>query len=335
MAAPPIIDHPAAWRASELEQRPDWQLHLDLADLQELETARDATRDLPREALGESFELPKLGSKLRSVQDSLEHGSGATIIRGFDPSAYCEEDCRRIFWGICHHIGTPISQSATGERIFSVRDEGFREDDPRARGPNTRKKLSFHTDRCDVITFLCLQPAKSGGENEVVSSMTVYNEIARRRPDLLEVLLEPYHYKRHNVDTGNALPYCQQPIFSFQDGYFASAFLRVLIERAYAMEEVPDMTPLQREALDFVESVAAETELQVRFRQEAGDILLLNNWVTYHRRTEFQDHEDPALRRHILRVWLSVPNSRPLAPWFLDNYGAIEAGAIRGGMREA
>ena len=39
----------------------------------------------------------------------------------------------------------------------------------RSRGPNTRKRLSFHTDRTDVIAFLCLRQAKAGGENDVVS----------------------------------------------------------------------------------------------------------------------------------------------------------------------
>lgn len=310
-------------------------LHLSPADLEEIDAALEFSQSAPEEFGLESFPLPLLGPKLAGIQRSLEEGSGATMIRGFDPSAYSEADCRRIFWGLVQHIGTPISQSASGERIFSVRDEGYKEDDPRARGPNTRKKLSFHTDRCDVIGFLCLQPAMSGGENEVVSSMTVYNEILQRRPDLLQVLMEPYLYRRHNVDTGNDLPYCKQPIFSFQEGHFASAFLRVLIERAYAMEEVGDMTSEQREALDLVESVSAEPDLHHLFMQEPGDILLLNNWVTYHRRTEFQDHQDLEKRRHILRIWLSVPNSRPLAPWFLDNYGAIEPGAIRGGMRKA
>ena len=47
----------------------------------------------------------------------------------------------------------------------------------------------------------------------------------------------------------------------------------------------------------------------------------------------FEDHEDSALRRHLLRIWLAVPNSRPLNPVFIDNYGATGAGAIRGGMQ--
>lgn len=310
---PPILEHPAAWRGQQLLERDDWIV------------------DLPADLFRQPN--PVLSRALAGIQRSLEHGGGATLIRGFDPSGTSEEDCRRMFLDLASEIGTPISQSAKGELVFSVRDEGYAETDPRMRGPNTRKKLSFHTDRCDVIAFLCLQPAREGGENEIVSSMAVYNEIRRRRPDLLQQLLEPYFYKRHTVDSGNDLPYCRQPVFSFHEGHFASAFLRVLIERAYAMPEIPAMTPEQREALDFVEAVAAEPEMCVRFRQEPGDILLLNNWVTYHRRTEFIDHEVLALKRHILRIWLSVPNSRPLAPWFKENYGATEAGAIRGGMR--
>ena len=43
---------------------------------------------------------------------------------------------------------------------------------------------------------------------------------------------------------------------------------------------------------------------------------------------EFADHELPELRRHLLRIWLSVPNSRPLDPRFQDNYGATAAGAF-------
>ena len=73
--------------------------------------------------------------------------------------------------------------------------------------------------------------------------------------------------------------------------------------------------------------------MQHRFFLERGDLLFLNNWTTLHRRTEFEDHDTPELKRHLLRVWLSVPNSRPIDPLFVDNFGATEAGAIRGGMR--
>jgi len=330
------ITGPAAWIGDELLARKDWNYGFSGTDLQELDAALQATAQLPVEEISaEHFTLPTLGPQLQQIQHNLEEGSGAVLIKGFPSQQYDAEQATRIFWGLMTHLGTAVSQSATGERYFHVRDEGFKVGQAQARGPNTRKKLSFHTDRCDVIGFMCLQQALSGGENQLVSSVSVYNQILQERPDLLELLTGPYYYKRHNVDTGNDTPYCQQPIFSFREEKFASAYLRVLIDRAYQDPQVPAASEQQIEALNFIDEVAARPEMHVEFRQEAGDILLLNNWITYHRREAFVDHEDISLRRHLLRIWLSVPNSRPLDPRFADNYGAVEAGAIRGGMKPA
>lgn len=305
---PERVENCANWLGLELEKRSDW-IH---------QTSPDD---------------PDLDFKLLHIRNKLENGPGIAMIRGLEAFVGDEDNARSEFLNIVGKIGTPISQSAEGEIVFSVRDAGLRDDDPRARGPNTRKKLSFHTDRCDVIAFMCLNQAKAGGENEIVSSVALYNEILRRRPDLLEVLMQPFHYQRHSVDLGNEKPYCRQPIFSFCEGHFAANFLRVLIERAHTDSKIGPMPDQQREALDYLESVAAEPGMHHRFIQQPGDILLLNNWVTFHRRTEFEDHPEPERKRHILRIWLSMPNSRPLDPLYRDNYGAVEAGALRGGMK--
>ena len=58
------------------------------------------------------------------------------------------------------------------------------------------------------------------------------------------------------------------------------------------MPELPDMTAIQKEALDLVEELASDTELHVSFRQEPGDILFLNNFTVFHRRTEFEDFQE-------------------------------------------
>ena len=145
--------------------------------------------------------------------------------------------------------------------------------------------------------------------------------------------MQPYWYQRHNVDTGNTMAYCKQPIFSMCEGHFAASLLRVLIERAYASPNTPEMSPLQREALDYVEEVAESPDFHVTFRQAPGDLLFLNNFVTLHRRSAFEDAPDAQQKRLLLRVWLAVPNSRPLDPSYTASYGACEAGEVRGGMR--
>ena len=284
---------------------------------------------------GDSEVEPALSRRCERIRHDLEHGGGACLLRGAPSGDYSDEQCRAAFERFGRAIGAPVSQSAAGETIFSVRNEGYQVGQQQARGPNTRKRLSFHTDRCDVIGFLCLRQAASGGANQLVSSMTVYNELLHRAPEAVEALSRPFFYLRHNVDSGNDRPWCRQPIFSFCEGRFACSYLRVLIDRAYQSPELPDMTDEERTALDLLEETAADPTLHVQFRLEPGEMLFLNNWVTLHRRDEFVDHVDPALRRHLLRVWLAVPNSRPLDDAFADNFGATAAGAVRGGMRPA
>jgi alpha-ketoglutarate-dependent taurine dioxygenase len=145
--------------------------------------------------------------------------------------------------------------------------------------------------------------------------------------------MDSFVYKRHTVDLGNKQTFCEQPIFSFQEGHFACSFLRVLINRAHSDPELPDLSSKQIEAMDFLEAVAEEPKMAYHFRQEPGDVLLLNNWVTLHRRAAFVDHADPEEKRCLFRAWLSMPNSRPLDPRFIANFGAVKAGEARGGFK--
>ena len=329
------IDSQAVWRGNELFQREDWEYTFSAEDLAELDKALRhvlATGQDIEQTSREDFPLPRLASRLSKLQDDLEHRSGAATLRGFPVDRYDEHEATRIFWGLTSHLGTAVPQTAQGARLFHVRDEGYAANDPKARGPSSRKRLSFHSDRGDVIAFLGLQQAKSGGDNLVVSAVSVFNEMLATRPDFVEVLMQPYYYQRHNVDTGNERPYYEQPIFSIYEGCFAAQLLRVLIERAYQMPEIPAMAVEQREALDYLEELAERPDLHVRFRQQPGEILLLNNLVTLHRRDEFVDWDEPERKRHLLRIWLSMPNSRPIDPAFVDHFGAVEAGALRGGI---
>ena len=242
------------------------------------------------------------------------------------------EICEEFFKGYASKIGTLLPQNEKGDLILSVRNAGFARQDPRTRGPNTNRQLSFHTDRCDVIGFLCLRSAKSGGENQIVSSVEVDRIIQAERPDLHKTLYSHFPYKRHTVDGGNPNPYCMQPIFSRCQGFFACAYLRVLIDRADHDPDCPKLSDQQREAINFLDEVCERPQLQERMILERGQMLFLNNWTTLHRRTAFDDYGEDHLKRHFLRIWLSVSNSRPLDIAFKQNYGSVEAGAIRGGM---
>ncbi len=120
-------------------------------------------------------------------------------------------------------------------------------------------------------------------------------------------------------------------MFTRHQGYFAARYLRHFIRTAQELPGTPRLTELQIEALDLIDSLCLSPELLVRIPFEPGDIQWVNNFVTLHGRAAFDDTEEPEQKRLLYRLWLSTPNSRPLAPDFSAIYGRTEAGALRGG----
>jgi hypothetical protein len=269
---------------------------------------------------------------VRNIRNKLEEKDGI-YRRNFKSFEDSKGNYEERFFNLCNLIGTPLSQNSLGDLKLSVKAEVHSINDPKIRGPNTNKKLSFHTDRCDVIGFLCLLPAKHGGENQIVNSSQIENTIKIERPELHNILCQNFPYKTHTIDEANPLLFCEQPIFSWRDGFFACSYLRILIDRADQDPNCPSLSDIQREALDYMDSVCERKELQTSFTLQRGDVLFLNNWTTLHRRTAFEDYEKPELKRHLLRIWLSMPNSRPLDESFRANFGSVEAGSLRGGIR--
>ena len=64
---------------------------------------------------------------------------------------------------------------------------------------------------------------------------------------------------------------------------------------------------------------------------QPGDIQFVYNHALLHDRTAFTDWPELNKRRHLLRLWLSLPGDRPLPDVFRQRYGSIKAGD-RGGI---
>ncbi len=58
--------------------------------------------------------------------------------------------------------------------------------------------------------------------------------------------------------------------------------------------------------MDTYEAIAMEEGMYLDMDLQPGDIQLLSNHTNLHARTEYEDHDDPAKRRHLLRLWLSL-----------------------------
>ena len=99
--------------------------------------------------------------------------------------------------------------------------------------------------------------------------------------------------------------------------------------------EVPRVTALQWEAIDLLEEIMADPRMCFRMRLEQGDLQLVNNYVIVHSRTPFEDFAEADAKRHLLRLWLSVPDSQPLPADWAEYYIDTRPGSVRGGLRGA
>ena len=323
---------PFAWKGPELRGNTDWIRPFRTAELTEIDAALAGVKrrrldwlDITRE----DFPLPRFASALAGIAQELETGRGMILLRGL-PLAYSPDDLRTVYWGIGAHLGTAVSQGGRGEVLANVEDEGQKVEFTKRRGSKTSDALSFHSDRCDIVGLLCVRKAKAGGLSRVVSAAAIHNEVLRRRPDLIDTFYADwYHSRQGDEQRGESRAY-PKPIFGFRDGHFTGLFSPTYIRSAQEFPEVPRLTPRQQEALDLYSVLSEELALSMTF--EPGDIQLLNNHLTYHARTGFEDYEEPARKRLLLRLWLAVPGSRPLPASFEHVFGRIEAGAVRGGV---
>ncbi len=309
-----LLEGPSAWLHADYAGREDWILHFSPAELAELERAAESVRAKGLrldDAEKSDFDLPLFASRLATARAELAQGRGFVMLRGIPVSRYSEDELQTLYWGIGTHLGIGVTQSLKGDRLGHVMDIGGNADRYYTRGG----ELEFHMDPVDVVGLLCVRGAKSGGESRIVSSMSIYNTIARERPDLLPSLTRGYHYSRRQHDPSGLQPYTAHRVPVFTDGgmgkecyFLPAAFRRAAIDGAPFDEH-------DREAVAFVAEVAARPDhyLDMRFRE--GDIQFLNNRTILHARTDYVEHDDPSKKRLLYRLWLMMPDwpARPHA----------------------
>jgi hypothetical protein len=154
--------------------------------------------------------------------------------------------------------------------------------------------------------------------------------VIRRRPDLIAAFYADWHHSRQGDERPGESRAYPKPIFGFRDGHFTGLFSPTYIRSAQEFPEVPRLTNAQQEALALYGALSEELALEMTF--EPGDIQLLNNHLMYHARTSFEDYEERDRKRLLLRLWLSVPGSRPLPEGYELVFGRIGPGEIRGGV---
>ena len=335
MSLPDAITSPVAWTGRDMMAAPErWTYRLSDADVAEIENAATIFIDSGRplgQITRDLFPLPEFGVWLESLRETLIHGIGFQLITGLPVETYSGDMRATIFCGIGSHIGRARSQNAAGHLLGHVRDVGADINDPNTRIYQTTSRQSFHTDSCDVVGLLCVREAMSGGDSMLASSMTAYNEILKRRPDLAPHLFLPVATDRRGEVPENEDPFFTIPVYSWHRNFLTCIYQRNYIDSAQRFETAPRLSAQQLEALDLLDDIVNEPDMHLRMRLQPGDMQFVYNHSLLHDRTGFTDWPEAEKRRHLLRLWLAVPEDRPLPAVFAQRYGSVDIGD-RGGV---
>lgn len=350
------IHGPFDWGKKDLMNSPYWGIELTSEDLEEICQALVVCKAVgsglnlqdgwqPVGVTKENFPLPNLSKRLQDMAKELEHGLGAVMIKNMPVDQYCVEDVGIIYAGLNSHIGQWIPQSSAGLRSKSRgfglplgRVEAEMKGNTPKNGMQANNYFRLHTDRCDVITLMCIRPAPGGGgASRICSAVRVHNTMLKEYPPLCARLYQPFFRIWEGVNG-----FFDLPVWSIYKGKFTTQVSPSYIENAQVLPEVPKLDEEGIEAVDLIEEIGLRDS--VEFMMTPGMVYWLNNHVVYHGRDAWKfNGEDNETKkggdggRLMLRMWLSPFETRELPS--TDRYklvwGDTEANKPRGGLGPA
>jgi len=274
------IGGPAAWTRSTLREQ-DWLCHID----QPLTGAGGQTQP--------ELHVPALTLLATKAKAALEEGPGLVVIRGWPVEGWSEEQIDLL----CHTFGSLIGTPRTRKTGVVTTGEN------QTRRGMDDQGLAFHTDRGGppgpphLVGLLCLRAAVRGGESLLVSGHAVHDRLLEECPDLLAELYEDFHFGAGTVSNFDRV----YPVFKRHAGRLRVQYNRYWIERGQEAAGKP-LTPGAMAALDAFDEILTDQDMVLRFPLRPCDLLLVNNDVVLHGRTQFT--EDPRARRRLARIWL-------------------------------
>jgi hypothetical protein len=328
---------PTSWTRSDVENDTSWIQRLSEQAIEGIDQALVYAKRQNKPYLAMSpadFPLNEPAKK------ALEHAVRATqtrwgfcLVQGFPVERWTEEETRLAYWGMGLHMGVARTQNKSSDILNDVRDVGA-EYYKSGRGYNTRAELDFHIDFGDIVSLLCRRTAKIGGRSLITSTRAVYDEVVRTHPELVDTLHEPFYFSWQGASGKEDGAFYSCTIAGFNEGYFAyRSNLKNIIAAQRDFPEVPRLTDKQQQLLDPLEVLYRDPRLCYSMHLETGDMQIVNNYSVIHSRTSFEDYEDPDLKRHLIRLWLGIPQCQPLPHTWSTPYKNIEANSVRGGLR--
>ncbi|MGH3242904.1 MAG: TauD/TfdA family dioxygenase [Spirillospora sp.] len=293
---PKMLNRPVTgagvWTAADFESGEPYVRHLTDAELDALDQEAFSLADLVADLVAELVER-------------LENGIGYAVLRGLPiGTRYTPEQASRIHRTIARHVGEIVPQNRDGDLVRVLEDAHH----PAQRGGTYASKAGapFHTDPTDVVSYLCLAPAASGGARVVAAAATVYNALVREHPEWLDLVYREYATDWEGERPDGEPGWSPRPIFSYTGGALTCSLATKRIVSAMRFEDVPRLGAEEMTCLMYLDSLLRRPGTAVHVEPRAGDMEFVNNHTVIHSRTGFvDDPSDPGRQRRLQRLWIS------------------------------
>jgi hypothetical protein len=306
---PGPIGGPAAWRGAELVPG-DWRVVLDAEQIAGFERALAAARATgkPLGALArEDFPLTeRLVADVARWRRELVAGRGFLLLSGLPVECWGEAESARFFWGLGLALGRPGAQNPQGDLLGHVIDTGDDRTNPLVRLYRTRSDIAYHCDAADAVGLLCLSTARRGGLSRLASSVTVFDEVLRRRPDLAPRLFEPFALDLRSEERPGMRGWIPVTPCRWDGAVLRTFYHSDYFRSATRHADAPPRTADEQALLDLYEEIANEPDVRLDMALAPGDVQLVSNHTVIHARTAYEDAPGEGGRRHLLRLWLSL-----------------------------
>lgn len=333
------VGGPGAWVAADYKTNEAWIYRLTAEDVQELEAAVQSVIDSGiriQDVRRGDVQLPRLEQRLLAIRSEVIRGRGFQVIKGVPVERWSRQQSVIAYWIIGTFFGKAVSNNKKGHLVGHIKDIGHDPTKPTTRLYATHEAQPFHNDSSDIVGLLCLHNAKEGGHSSWTSSVSVHNRILELAPDLARTLAQrgAWYFDRKGEipEKSNGKDFFELPVFSYHDGYLSTNISTNYFFSSQRHAEVPRLTQPQLDAIKLFNQLAAANDLRMDAVLEPGDIQLLNNHTILHARTAFVDYEESEKKRHLLRLWLSPDDDRPLPDYYAELLGGSVEIGNRGGI---
>jgi alpha-ketoglutarate-dependent taurine dioxygenase len=306
---PEDLGRQRAWRGSEITPS-DCVVTFDEAAIAEIHQLVQHMAEHPLPELmrrAEHFELPNIRKHIDRARDLLANAQGVAVLDALPMDDMDPEVAQTVFFTIGQLIGRPAAQKWDGKMLYDVRDSGATYGNG-VRASVTNVELVFHTDNAfalappDVVGLMCHYPAREGGISRFCSLYAIHEALREQYPQQLERLYQPMFWDRQAEHAQDAPKTMFAPMFRIEGDRLLTRANVSLIRQGYELMG-EEMDSALVDALQAVEAVSKEESLWFEQAIERGHLQYLNNIDTAHYRSDFVNHDDPRIHRHLVRTW--------------------------------